>query len=60
MKVYKGNILTVNANNDVARFLVEDGGRIVFVGDELPGEFLRASMEDLGEKALIPAFCDTH
>ena len=60
MKVFKGNILTVNAANDVARFLVEDGGRIVFVGDELPGEFLKAPMEDLGEKALIPAFCDTH
>ena len=60
MKVYKGNILTVNAANDVSRFLVEDGGRIVFVGDDLPGEFLKAPMEDLGEKALIPAFCDTH
>lgn len=50
MKVFKGNILTVNAANDVARFLVEDGGRIVFVGDELPGEFLKAPMEDLGGK----------
>ena len=36
MKVFEGNILTVNKNNDVARFLVEDGGRIVFVGKELP------------------------
>ena len=60
MKVYKGNILTVNANDDVFQFLVEDGGRIVFTGDVLPGEFLKAPMEDLGEKALIPAFCDTH
>ena len=60
MKVYKGNILTVNANDEVFQFLVEDGGRIVFVGDTLPGEFLKAPMEDLGDKALIPAFCDTH
>ena len=60
MKVYKGNILTVDRNDDVFLFLVEDGGRIVYVGDELPGEFLKAPMEDLGEKALIPAFCDTH
>ena len=36
MKVYKGNILTVNANDDVAKYLVEDKGRIAYVGNELP------------------------
>ncbi|MBP5750579.1 MAG: amidohydrolase family protein, partial [Firmicutes bacterium] len=60
MKVYKGNILTVNEKDEEFQFLVEDGGRIVFVGDTLPGEFLKAPMEELGDKALIPAFCDTH
>ena len=28
MKCYEGHILTVNRNNDVARYLVEDGGKI--------------------------------
>ena len=30
MKVYEGTILTVNATDDVARYLVEDGGRNVY------------------------------
>nr|MCR4709463.1 metal-dependent hydrolase with the TIM-barrel fold protein [Clostridiales bacterium] len=60
MKVYKGNILTVNSTDDVAGYLVEDKGRIVFVGDELPEKFSSAEVTDLGKKALIPSFCDTH
>ena len=60
MKVFEGNILTVNKSNDVARFLVEDGGRIVFVGKELPEKFSAVDRIKLGNKALIPSFCDTH
>ena len=60
MKVYEGDILTVNKNDDVARYLVEDGGRIVFVGNDLPEKYKVATKVDLGEKALIPSFCDTH
>ena len=60
MKVYKGNILTVNKTDDVARYLAEDKGRIVFVGDELPTQYRAAGIVDLGKKALIPPFCDTH
>lgn len=36
MKCYKGNILSVNKNDDVFKYLVEDKGRIVYVGNELP------------------------
>ena len=36
MKCYEGHILTVNRNNDVARYLVEDGGKIRYVGSDLP------------------------
>ena len=39
MKVYKGKIITVNSNDDVAGYLVEDKGRILFVGDELPEKY---------------------
>ena len=60
MKVYKGNILTVNQLDDVARYLVEDNGRIVFVGDELPLQYKKANTIDLENRALIPSFCDTH
>lgn len=60
MKVYKGNILTVNAGDDVVRYLVEDGGRIVYTGNELPEKYSGAESVDLGDKALIPSFVDTH
>ena len=39
MKCYHGTVLTVNAHNDVASYLVENGGKIVFVGNELPEKY---------------------
>ena len=60
MKVYKGTVLTVNRADDVAGYLVEDKGRIVFVGNILPEQYKSAVTIDLGKQALIPAFCDTH
>ena len=39
MRVYEGDILTVDAQDSVARYLVEDDGRILFVGDDLPAEY---------------------
>ena len=60
MQCFKGNILTVNADNDVADVLVEDGGKIVYVGDTLPAQYADAPVIQLGDRALIPAFADTH
>lgn len=60
MKCYEGNIVTVNADNEVFRYLVEDGGKIVFVGNELPSQYEKAEKVDLGSRALIPAFVDSH
>lgn len=60
MKCYEGNILSVNANNDVFRYLVEDKGTIVYVGNDLPEQYQKAERIALGKKALIPAFVDTH
>ena len=60
MKIYKGQILSVNKNDDVFNYLVEEKGRIVFVGNELPEEFDNYEVVDLGEKCLIPSFVDTH
>lgn len=60
MKVYKGNILSVNQKDDVFQYLVEDQGKITFVGNELPANYAKAEQVDLGQKALIPSFCDTH
>ena len=60
MKVYHGSILTVNKNDDVYKYLVEDGGKILFVGDELPERYKGAALVELGNRALIPSFADTH
>ncbi len=60
LKTYEGSILTVNRDDEVARYLVEDEGRIVYVGDELPKRFVGAERIDLEGRALCPSFVDTH
>jgi len=60
MKIYEGNILTCDEQNHVYKYLVEDGGRLVYVGNELPAKYASFTRVNLGEKALIPAFGDSH
>jgi len=60
MNCYHGTILTCDRNNTVASYLVEKEGRICFVGDALPAEYAGLPVQELGEKALIPSFVDTH
>lgn len=60
MKCYQGTILTVNAQDAVARYLVEDQGRILYVGNELPEKYREAETVDLGAGALCPSFVDSH
>ncbi|MCQ2584344.1 MAG: amidohydrolase family protein [Treponema sp.] len=60
MKVFKGNILTVDKENSVVNYLVEDKGIIIFTGNELPEAYKNVPVTDLGSKALVPSFADTH
>ena len=60
MKCYVGNIITVNQNNDVVRYLVEEKGMIKYVGNILPKEYEKAEIVQLGNRALLPSFVDTH
>ena len=60
MKVYKGTVITCDSNNTIAGYLVEDAGRIVYVGDTLPEKYASAQVVELGGRALIPSFADTH
>ena len=60
MICYKGKVLTVDSNDTVAGFLVEDKGRIVYVGNELPEQYKNVQTVELGKKVLVPAFVDTH
>jgi predicted amidohydrolase YtcJ len=61
MRVYEGTIITCGGSVDaVARFLVEDRGRIAFVGQGLPEQYRSAPRVSLGSRALLPAFADAH
>ena len=58
--VYEGTVLTVDKDDSVARYLVEDDGRICYVGNELPAQYAGWRRVELGSKALCPSFVDTH
>jgi predicted amidohydrolase YtcJ len=60
MNVFEGTIVTCTEPGVTARFLVESGGRIRFVGETLPETFDHAPRIQLGPRALAPAFADTH
>ena len=60
MTVYEGTIVTCAPRNPVARYLVQENGRITHVGDRLPEAYAKAPREQLGDRALLPAFADTH
>lgn len=58
--VYEGAVLTVDKDDSAARYLVEDDGRICYVGNELPTQYAGWRRVELGSKALCPSFVDTH
>ena len=60
MRCYKGTIISVNKNDDVYKYLIEDKGRIIFVGNTFPKQYEGIEIIDLGTKALTPAFVDSH
>lgn len=60
MKIFEGTILTVDAKDSVAKYLVEDKGKIAYVGNELPQQYKNCEIEHLNGRVIVPAFVDTH
>ena len=60
MKVYEGSILTVDQYDSVAKYLVENQGRIIYVGNTLPKCYANATIQHMNKRVLCPAFVDTH
>ena len=61
MKVFHGKIISLDSDNHVYQYLVEDQGRITYLGDVLPPEYGNGTLTiELGNKTLIPAFGDGH
>src|SRR5258706_5011475 len=62
-RIFLGDILTIDANNTVARAVAVKDGRILLVGDEktvLQHRGRQTEVEDLGAGALLPGFIDPH
>ena len=54
-------IISLDIDNNVYNYLVEDRGRIIYLGDSLPPEYLKDdSTVELGNRALLPSFGDGH
>ena len=60
MKVYNGTIISCDRNDRIHEYLVEDKGRILYAGETLPAAYRDAPREELGARALLPCFGDTH
>ena len=63
MHIFHGKIISLDKNNTVCNYLVEDKGRIVFLGDSLPAEYSKtgkSKITELGNRVLLPSFCDGH
>ena len=60
MQTFHGSIVTCDEKNAVYSYLVENKGKILYVGNDLPAEVSKDSIIELGEKALLPAFGEGH
>lgn len=61
MRIYHGKIISLDKDNTLYNYLVEDKGRIVYLGDSLPIEYAKnGSPMELGNRALLPSFGDGH
>jgi len=61
MQIFHGDIVTCDQNNSVFEYLVEENGKIIYIGDEPTRSYLHSSERiELGSRALLPAFGDGH
>ena len=61
MRIYHGKIISLDKDNTIYNYLVEDHGRIIYVGDSLPLEYAKDDCKvELGTRALLPSFGDGH
>ena len=60
MVVYHGTIITLDKENNIYKYLVENFGKIIYVGDILPKFYQYSETVELGDRVLIPTFCDSH
>lgn len=61
MRVFEnGHFVSCDNEGSVFTTLVEDRGKILYRGDELPPQYQKGERVNLGGKCAVPAFADTH
>jgi len=60
MNIYSGNIISCDSQNRTWKYLIEEKGKIHYLGDVLPEEYSKHKIIDLKDKALLPSFGDGH
>jgi len=60
MKIYHGTILSCDNQNNSYQYLVEEKGRISYLGESLPDQYKGVPIMELEKQVLIPSFVDTH
>lgn len=61
MKIYKNaDFISCEDENKIYKVLVEDRGKIVYLGNDIPESYANLAQQDLGGKCVIPPFADTH
>ncbi|MCX5846633.1 MAG: hypothetical protein NTW12_09825 [Deltaproteobacteria bacterium] len=62
MQIFENGVfISCEDNNRIFNVLIEDGGRVVFVGDAVPDSYRGIQNRiDMKGKCIVPAFADTH
>jgi len=61
VRVFKnGNFISCEDENRVFSVMVEDKGKIIYTGDEVPEIYSSARVTDFRGKTVVPVFSDTH
>ncbi|MBN2010221.1 amidohydrolase [candidate division KSB1 bacterium] len=61
MQLFKNaNFISCENVNQIHNVLVEDKGKIIFLGDTIPEKFNNIPQHDLNGACVVPAFADTH
>ncbi len=61
MRVFvNGKFHSCEEENQTFSVLVEQRGKIVYTGDEVPARYARKRCIDLASQTVVPAFADTH
>ena len=62
MQIFENaHFISCEDQNRTFKFLIEDGGRILFTGDQIPDQYRQVrTRTDMPGRCILPAFADTH